>query len=199
VEEESDRVGHAQLAQFPAERDQVVVVDPDQVVGPQQRRKRGGEATVDPGVAGVERAVVGGQVGAEMEYRPERRVGVAVVIFVVVGLLEVDGDDGDVIDAVAFQLAGECGRTLAAPAEPQRRSGAQGRAQRDGKAAGAGRVLGCGDTIGYDDKARHGTLRLARPWRPDALRHDPSGSPWGWFHVRGCGAAYLRQPGLSAR
>ena len=41
----------AALAQLLAERDQMIIVDPDEVVGLDQRRDRLGEALVDPLVA----------------------------------------------------------------------------------------------------------------------------------------------------
>ena len=77
-------------AQLLAERDQVIVVHPDQVVGLDQRRDRLGEALVDPLVAAGEAAVIFGQVDPVVEERPQGAVGVAVIIFVDVLLLEVD-------------------------------------------------------------------------------------------------------------
>ena len=44
VQEEADAVAHAQLPQRLGQRDQVIIVHPDQVVRPQQRRQGGGEA-----------------------------------------------------------------------------------------------------------------------------------------------------------
>ena len=100
VQEEADPVLHAQLAQLPGQRDQVVVVHPDQVVGLDQRRQRLGEPPVHPLVALAIGPVVGGQVGAVVEQRPQRLVGVAVVVFVEVGLLEVDDGGGHAVDGL---------------------------------------------------------------------------------------------------
>ena len=74
VEEEADPVLHAALAQLLAERDQMIIVDPDQVVRLDQRRDRLGEALVDPLVAAAEAAVIFGQVDPVVEERPQVRL-----------------------------------------------------------------------------------------------------------------------------
>jgi hypothetical protein len=51
MQKEADAVGHAQAAQFGAQRKQVVVVNPYGVVSLQQRRQGGREAAVDGIVA----------------------------------------------------------------------------------------------------------------------------------------------------
>ena len=84
------RILHTVLAQLLAERDQMVIVDPDQIVGLDQRRDRLGEALVDPLVAGAEAAVIFGEVDPVVEERPQGAVGIAVIIFVDVLLFEVD-------------------------------------------------------------------------------------------------------------
>ena len=70
MEEESDPVGDIMLAQPLAERDQMIIMDPDQIVGLDQRRDGLGEAVVDPLVAGTEAAVIFGEVDAIMEQWP---------------------------------------------------------------------------------------------------------------------------------
>jgi hypothetical protein len=98
MQEEADPVLHPQLAQLTGQRDQVIVVHPDQVVLADQRAKRLGEPLVHPLIALAVGAVVGGQVGAIVQQRPERLVGVAVVIFVEIVLGEVDRGHGDAVD-----------------------------------------------------------------------------------------------------
>ena len=75
VQEEADAVAHAERAQRLAEGDQVIVVHPDQVVGPQQRLQRLGEAAVDRDVAVVVLAMEVQQAEPEMQQRPQRAVG----------------------------------------------------------------------------------------------------------------------------
>ena len=135
------------LAQLLAQRDQMIIVDPDQVVGLDQRRDRLGEALVDPLVAGAEAAVIFGKVDPVVEERPQGAIGVAVIIFVDVLLFEVDGRRGDAVVAVQVDLAGERVGLLARPAEPQAARFPQRRRQRDRQPA-------------------LGAVLAARPWAP---------------------------------
>jgi hypothetical protein len=166
VEEEADRVLDPLPAQVAAERDQVIVLDPDQVAGLDQGREGLGEAAVDPRIALAERPVVGGQVDAVVEQRPQGPVGEAVVVLVDVLLLEVDGGDGDALDLAERELAGELRRGPAAPAEPDAGILAQRGRKRHGQAACAalaapGRRI---HPIGDDQKPAHSitTLRIMR-------------------------------------
>jgi hypothetical protein len=90
-----------------------------------------------------------------VEERPERRVGEADVVFVVVTLGEVDRGIGDLARLGQGGLVVVAIQHLAAPAEPDAAALTQGRAHGDRKAAfGAGtRLLYGGDTIGNDDQA----------------------------------------------
>jgi hypothetical protein len=51
VQEEADAVLHAQLPQFGAQRNQVVVMHPDEIVGLEQRRRGGGKRGIDAQIA----------------------------------------------------------------------------------------------------------------------------------------------------
>jgi hypothetical protein len=157
VQEEADAVGDAQPPQLPRHRDQVIVVHPDDVVRLDQRQQGLGEPLVDPVVALAERAVIGGQVDAIVEQRPQGLVGVAVVIFLVVALLQVDRGHGDAVGLVHVQLTGELGGGLAAPAEPDAGIFPQGGGQGHGQAADALLALAGGriDAIGNDDQTAH--------------------------------------------
>ena len=135
MEEEADPVLEAALAQLLAERDQMVIVDPDQIVRLDQRRDRLGEALVDPLVAAAEAAVIFGEVDPIVEERPQGAVGIAVIIFVDVLLLEVDRRGGDAVVALQVDLAGELVGLLARPAEPDAARFAQRRRERDRKPA----------------------------------------------------------------
>ena len=84
VQEETDPVGAAQRAQFSGERDQVIVVHPQNVVFLQQRQQLASEQLVDAPVARDVAGVEVGEVEPVMEDRPEHAVGVARVVGVVI-------------------------------------------------------------------------------------------------------------------
>jgi hypothetical protein len=70
VEKEAHLPPGAQPLQLRAQRDQVVVLDPDQVARLQQRRERLGEQAVHPVVSDAEAAVVGDKIRPVMAQRP---------------------------------------------------------------------------------------------------------------------------------
>ncbi|KAG1090440.1 hypothetical protein G6F40_013130 [Rhizopus arrhizus] len=118
VQEEADAAADAAFAQQRTERDQVVVVDPDDVVLAQQRGELVGEQRVDlvVGLAGA--TVVVDQVQAEVQQRPQRAVGEAVVVTVNFALAQVQGDELDVAVLLRVQRATALAHALAAPSEP---------------------------------------------------------------------------------
>jgi hypothetical protein len=132
----------------------VVVVHPHGVVFAQQRRELLGEQGIDAAIAGVGLAAVVDQVDAEVQQRPQRAVGEAVVVVGMVLLRQVDRDVADVAGMLLVQLSGSIGVDLAAPAEPQAAGFLECRLQRDGEAAGVGLVRD-GDAVGDDDEAAH--------------------------------------------
>ena len=83
VEEEADRVGHLPLAQIGGERDELVVVHPDRVVGVEERRDLLGEAPVDGEIGRFRAGAQIGEVEPVVEERPEAAVGEAEIIAVV--------------------------------------------------------------------------------------------------------------------
>ena len=83
VQEEADRCFIPIGAQLARQRNQVVVVDPDHVVGLQERSQLAREQGVDPLVAGEVAASKSDQAEPEMEQRPQHLVAVAVVILLV--------------------------------------------------------------------------------------------------------------------
>ena len=118
VEEEADRVDAAARPEFAGERHQVIVVHPDDVVVLDDRVELIGEQAVDAHVAALVGARIFLQVDPIVQDRPQHPVGEAVVIFLVVGLGEVD--DG-VFDPAAFEAARRrrfAVADVAAPAEP---------------------------------------------------------------------------------
>ena len=82
----ADAVLEPEGAQLCGERDQVVIVNPDQIVRPHQSGKGSGESAVDPEVACVIGARKIRQADAVMHGRPKGAVGETAIIF-----LPVDG------------------------------------------------------------------------------------------------------------
>ena len=176
VQEESHRLPGAHAAQLLAERDQVVVVHPQQVVGLEQGLQRVGEALVDPDVALVIVPVEAGEVDAIVKERPQRAVREAVVVLLVVLAREIRRGRGD---AAALDLprgdAGVAG-DLAAPPEPQPTRFLERVEQRHRESARAHALLRRGDAVADHHQAAsevvHARLRCSLPRaRSGASRH----------------------------
>jgi hypothetical protein len=119
VEEEPHPVADAELAELRGERDEVVVVHPDDVVGLDQLGERPGEEPVDAEISREVLAREIREVEAVVEEGPERTVGEAGIILVEVALGEIDERVVDIafgpyMDAVRLALAAGFAR----PAEP---------------------------------------------------------------------------------
>jgi hypothetical protein len=120
VQEEPDRARDAELAQAGAERDQLVVVHPDDVVLLQQWSQALGEPAVD-GQVGIELLVaVAEGVEEVMTERPQRAVAETAVEERELVRLQVECGVLDVAAARERRLRrGRVGGRLATPAEPQ--------------------------------------------------------------------------------
>ena len=159
VQEEAHAPVPARGAQLLAHQQEVVVVHPDDVVGAGELRQQPGEAAVDRLVGGELGLVEMREVDAVVEDRPERAVGVAEVVAVVLGLGQVgervvDVALGEEADAAGFALD-----RLAGPAEPDAAALGERVGQRHRKAAGA-RGAGRRDAVrGDDQSSRHGGER----------------------------------------
>src|SRR3546814_8481166 len=70
VQEKPEPVAHAAPPEFAPERNKVIVMHPDEVVGFDQRGKRFGETGIDPLIAAGELSFVFGQIDPEMEHWP---------------------------------------------------------------------------------------------------------------------------------
>ena len=161
VQEEADAMRAAQRPQFGGQRDQVVVVYPDDVVLAQHRLELAREQLVDPPVAGDVAGVEVRQVQPVVEDRPEHAVGIAQVVGIVVFTAQIQGDQlhparlGAVHFAFACLAAGRRLHDLAAPAEPQAARVVEHVGQCHGQAAGRG-LARIGHAVGNDDQAAHG-------------------------------------------
>ena len=77
VEEEPDPVVEAHPAQIGGERDEMVVVDPDHVVRPEELGEPPGEEPVDAEIAGGVAPIEAGEIQPVVAHRPEGPVGEA--------------------------------------------------------------------------------------------------------------------------
>jgi len=131
VQKKIDPVGVAAPSQRVRDRDQVIVVHPDQVVLPDYFFELGREMIIDPEISAEIPTRELSEIKPVMQNRPQHTVGEAVVIFLVVVVGQV-GDgifDVLVLDGMRFQLA--CCRDPAAPAKPDAAVPLKRRPQRD--------------------------------------------------------------------
>ncbi len=157
VQEEAHALLATQGAQLGGQRNEVVVVDPHQVFGPQQRGQPVREQAVDTAVAVDVAAVEFGQVEPVVEYRPQHAVGITQVVGRVVGARQVQRGQRQRAGTVQAgrDVAAFAGfHHLTAPAEPQPAGRGQRVAKPDSQAAGS-RLARVGHTVGDDDQARH--------------------------------------------
>jgi len=165
VQEKADALRAAQRAQLGRQRDQVVVVHPDHVIGLEQRQQLAREHLVHAPVALDVAGVEVGQVQAVVEDRPEHAVGIADVEGVVILPGQVHRHQLDRSGLVRVQRRAFGGRAfdqLAAPAEPEAAAVVQDLAQRHRQAAGRG-LARIGHAVGDDDEAAHGARVLRSP------------------------------------
>ena len=164
VEEEPDAVPEAGLAQPVAQRHEMVVVHPDLVVLADQRGSGIGEELVHPLVAHGIVPVVLGQIQPVVKQRPQRRIGVAVIILLDVIGREVDRRSGDA--ASGFDGRPGFGRLgfAARPSDPQPVPLRQHCLQRPGQPAlrSARPQVGPGHPVRNDHQPAHRTVLQLR-------------------------------------
>ena len=121
---EPDAVAASHGPQLGGERDQVIIVHPDHVVGFEQRLQPAGKHLVHPPVAGSKAGVEIREVEPVMKHGPQDAVGVAQVVRFVILAAQVDRGERDI--AWSCELKSLCsGRrlrrfaNLSAPAEPE--------------------------------------------------------------------------------
>ena len=155
MQEESDPVSHRKASQLLRQRDQMVVVHPDQVVGLQDGGQRRGEAPIDRAVTTIILAPIGHQAETEMQQRPQGTIGEADVEGAVLGLRHIDRGIGDAVRLGELRRLGRGLHPPSAPAEPQR-SALQRIGQRHRQTSGARPALRRQrDPVGDDYEARH--------------------------------------------
>ena len=122
VQEESDAVLDAEAAKLGGERNQVIVLNPDDVVGLQLRGEHAGEERIDAEIAGDVLVLEVGEIEPVVKQRPEGAIGEAGVVFVDIALGQVDEGKLDValLAPVDVELLGVGPlRGVAGPAQPQ--------------------------------------------------------------------------------
>src|SRR5262249_25855857 len=145
-----DSVGMAAPPQGIRDRDQVIVVNPDQVIFLEDLFEFGGEMIVDPEIATEVAARKLRQVQPVMENRPQHPIGEAVIILLIIMFRQV-GDN--VLDVLVFEGSRPqlvLGANLSAPPDPNSAVVLQCRPQCHFEPAGAlGAIAGGnGNTIG---------------------------------------------------
>ena len=103
MQEKTDPVRVPALAQRRGEGDQVIVVDPNNVVGPKQPVQRALEVVIDAEITAQIAAREFGEVEPTMQDRSQHAVGEAVIKFLVVVAAK---SDRDVRDAVVTVVRG---------------------------------------------------------------------------------------------
>ncbi len=155
VQEEADPVAVTAIAQHFGERDQMVVVHPDDIVVAQDVVQLSRELRVDAPIAAEIAARKLREIEPIMQDRPQHAIGKAAVIFLIVRIDQVRHDVGD---TAAFDGLGHdivFVGNLPAPAEPDARTALQQRAHGDRQAAGlAVAVTRDRNTIGNNDQPR---------------------------------------------
>jgi hypothetical protein len=138
----------------------MIIVDPDEIVFLDQRGDAVGEALVDPLVALAGLALIFGEVEPKVKQRPQRGIGIAVVIFVDISVREIDGRRGDALVALRRNLIVLVVAFGARPAEPDALVVAQRGIERAGQTA----LSACGtsglrngDPVRNDDELAYRT------------------------------------------
>ena len=187
VQEEAHAALPARGAHLLAHQEEVVVVHPDGVVGAGELGEEAGEAAVDRLVGGEVGLVEMREVDPVVEDRPERAVGVAEVVALVLGLGQVGEGELDVAFGEEPDAAGLALDGLAGPAEPDAAAALRQRLlDRHRQPAGA-RGAGARDAVRGDDQAsRHGGIRTP-------------GGRWQGRNVRRAAGTGFRRGGGQAR
>ena len=163
MQEEADAGFDAAAAQLGGERDQVIVVDPDQVRRRDHLRQVVGDHGVDAPVALDEGRLVVEQAEAIVERRPQHLVGISEIVGVVFVAAERNGRDrrAIVLDDVRRPV-GVVLDDIAVPSEPEAAGLLEHRADGDGEPAGLGAGFKIGHAVRNDDEPAHTTVSQGR-------------------------------------
>ena len=152
MQEKTDPVGVASPPQCVRDRDQVIVVDPDEIVTLDDFLKLGRKVIVDPEIPAEVPERKLGEVEPIVQYRPQHPIGETVIVFLIIMLSQIGDDVFDVLvlDGSHSQLV--LRSNLPAPSKPHATVVLQRRPQRHFEPAGALGAIAGGNrnTIGYD-------------------------------------------------
>ena len=156
MEEETDLGVHATRAQPRPKRDEMIVLDPDEVVGLQHRRKHLSKPVIDSPVAVDAFLSKEGEIEPIMVNRPQSGVGEAKVILAVIAFRERRRRERQGVELrarrVDFRIVGD---DLAIPPKPERASLTQGVENTNPETPLGLTALGVRNAIRYDNEAFH--------------------------------------------
>src|SRR5688572_24891825 len=118
VQKESNRYSDAELAQSRAQRNQVIVVNPDEIVGPQQGQKLARKLSVDVLVCIALLRTKAELAGHVVKYRPQGAIRETVVVALEFLATKLHRDVGDAIAHLNIRLSRLTISQLAVPSEP---------------------------------------------------------------------------------
>ncbi len=165
MKEKADAVLQTHLAQFRGERNQVVVMHPDDVIRFDERRQPMGEEAVDAEIPRHLLATIFREIQPIMANRPENPVGEAMVIFFDIGIGQIRECIGDIALAqLSHGLRLVFAARLPRPAHPYAAMLFKGHFQRDRQPAGGrnATLVRNGHTIGNDYETAHAELLSCR-------------------------------------
>jgi hypothetical protein len=156
VKEEADTVLVAALAERLAERHQVIIMHPDEILRPEHIVQLAREVIIDTQIAAQIAARELGKVNAVVQDRPQHAIGEAVVVFLVVLLREIERDIGDLVVHNLPRCDLGARGDLPAPAEPDAGRVLEGPVHGDFQSAGVRLYIfrGNGDPIRDYDELR---------------------------------------------
>src|SRR5690606_1305226 len=143
------------------ERNEVIVVYPDEVVRFEQRNEPPREEPVDPAIDFVLLPAVREKRQQEMEQRPQGVVAEAVVVGLVLLLVQVDRRVADLAGCGNSGFPRFLRRRAAAPPEPQPALLPEGGHETDREAAGRLAAFRQRDPVRYGDQSSHPALSRA--------------------------------------
>ena len=157
VQKEADTVFATDGAQFRGQRNQVIVVNPDQVIGLEQCFQLARKQLIDAPVSAQMSRFEMRQIQPIVEYRPQHAIGIAAIVGVMIFLTQIQFRQRHAAGLMhmQFTFAGSAVFDhLATPAEPQTAGSFQGFPQRYCKTAGGG-LARISQTVRYHNQARH--------------------------------------------
>ena len=169
MQEQADGILDAGLAQLAGQRDQVIVVGPDDVVSLQHRAQLAREQRIDPLIGVTEAPLVVEEVEHVMAQRPQTAVGIAVVIILEFGLIDIDRGVAHLAASDHGRIRGFAAAGLAAPSEPHAALFAQSGEQPYRQAASGLASAGIGDAVRYGDQAAQNAVSQGSLRRSAAL------------------------------